>query len=282
MAFNVKLELIIGEENILISDLNIEFRIERSIRYSENFAEFTIYNAKETTVKKISKNESDLTFKFGYVDEIKGNEDISVLFFGNVIDPVTNIDGSNKITKLKSVLMKSSKLKRRLKQVSFSYVPDTLLSSVIKDIGNMLGIVVWGAENAEIQLLNGFTYIGSTRGALLYCKKILEKERKSLYIDNTEIVIYSLDSRTSKYSTIYLDYESGLISVDDITDYADPDRPDDKRIEFQSLIIPKMQTNGLLTIKNTNKHEGTYLIEKMILEGNNFGGQNICKGEAIL
>jgi hypothetical protein len=277
MAFNRKIELSVGEvgQGLLISGLDIEFDIERSINFSENTASFTVYNAKSDTRNKVLKKNNNLIFKAGYEDQ-----GIGTIFIGNITTSISSQSGSDWITEIQASSIRSEKQAIQNTYVSLSYGPNIKLSIPIQEIGVALGLTVLGLENATLNLDNGFVFVGSARSALKYVKNILEIEGKSIYIDNTQIVIYNVGEKDSRFSSVRLNYNSGLLNVKDITDYDNQSAKNPKRIEFESLIIPKLQPNGLITLVQTD-HDGSYIIEKLKYTGDNFGGDNVCIGEAI-
>lgn len=273
------MELSIGPDGtgLVVSDLDIEFNIDRSNTISENTAEFIIYNAKESTRKEILRKENNIIFDYGYDDE----SSMGTLFVGNINTSKSRQEGADWITTIISESSQSKDKPLTNNNISFSYAEDTLLSRPLQDIANRLGIAVFGLDNANINLANGFTFAGSTRGALKECQQRLKSHDVALYIDNNTLVIYNIDNRSSRFSPVFLDYDSGLLRLDDITEQDKQSAKNPKRISFESLIIPKLQPNGLIIIQNTNKLEGTYLIEKLNFAGDNFGGENMCTGEAI-
>lgn len=286
MAWDRIVELSIGTngQGLLISDLHIDFKIERSVTLSENFAEFTIYNAKEETRNKILKIGNNLIFKAGYKDE-----GISALFAGNIIESISLKEGSNIITKIKSV-SKSTKKELQYQTVSLSYGPKTSLIIPLQQIAGLAGAVVNGINNANILLVNGWVYVGSLNGAIRYIRNILNSYDIDMYIDNNELVVYQ-KGVASKFEVVILSYTGGLISVNNITEQEVSNRSkkasstrkkainNKKRIGFEALIIPQLQINAPVTI-NTDKIKGTFLTEKLIFEGNNYGGDFKVIGEA--
>ena len=97
-----------------------------------------------------------------------------------------------------------------------------------------------------------------------------------MYIDNNEIVIYNIGT-PSRFKTVLLSYTGGLLSIKDITK-ADEKK---KRVSFTSLIIPQIRINGLVSIKNTGTNDGSYIVDKFIAQGSNWGSnQYNMKGEA--
>lgn len=272
------MELSIGPDGtgLAISDLHMSFHVERSNTISENTSEFIIYNAKESTRKEISRKENNIIFDYGYEDE-----DMGTLFIGNVDTAESFQEGPDWITTIVGAAIQSKNSPLTNSYISFSYAEDTLMTQPLNDIATRLGLAVYGLDNAAVNLANGFAYSGSTRGALKECAQRLKAFDVALYIDNNTIVIYNTGSRISRFSPVFLDYNSGLIRLKDITEKNNQESKNPRRIAFDSIIIPKLQPNGLVTIQNTGKLEGTYLIESLVFDGDNFGGENICSVEAI-
>jgi len=287
MAFDRKVELSVftQTQKVDISGLHIEFSIERSIEFAENTAEFTIYNAKESTRKEVLKKGNNISFKFGYADESLDETDEvgSTLFAGNISKVTTAQVGPDWITTILAASIQSDQIPLQSTQVKISYSKDVLLSQPLRDIATAMGIVtVTGGTNANINLDNGFTHVGSARSGLKRLRDILKSNNVGLYIDNDQIVVFNKGDRTSRFDPVFLDVESGLLSAEDITDFdnqEDKSQETLKRIGFECIIIPKLQPRGLVTIK-ASQVDGTFLIEKLAFDGDNFGGENLCSGEA--
>ena len=277
MAWNRKVELIVESDlsAVTISDLHVDFDVQRSVTFSDNTATFTVYNASEDTRKEILRQGNNLVFKAGYEDE-----GIGVLFIGNITEAVSRLQGPDWVTEIQASAIRSDSEPLENTNVVLSYAPSTSLASVLRQLGTAMGLVVTGAENANITLPNGWVYVGSTRGALDYCLKILKDNNAALYIDNNTIVIYRTDTTSSTFTAVYLDYDSGLKSVEDITETTDETKRAEKRIGFNSIILPKIQPNGLIQI-STPGLSGIFLVEVVRFSGNNYGGGFDCEGEAV-
>jgi hypothetical protein len=285
MAFNRILKLFIYEplnaQNQLkqteISDLHLEFLVTRSNTSSENTAEFIIYNANEDTRKKVLKQENNLRFEVGYVDET-----IGTIYSGNITEVKSILDAGDWITTVSSSTILDQKKALTKIYTPLSYASGVLLSTPLQSIATQMGLVLVGGLNANVPLKNGWTYAGEARGALEYCRKILKANNADLYRDNTQIIVYRTDI-PSQFESIVLTYNNGLLRVSELVE--DPrkrkNKKKSKRIEFESLIIPKLQPNGKIAITNTDKLDGVYTIEKLVFEGDNFGGENKIIGEAV-
>ena len=284
MAFDRKVELVIGEggRGLDIADLDIEFKIVRSVAFAENEAEFLIYNAKPETRSKILKKGNSLSFSAGYKDQAFG-----VIFIGQILEAKSYQDGADMLTKIIATNTSSETKPLSRTLVSLSYEPKTNAKVILNEIAELLGLALIGIDNADLDLPilpNGFSYAGIVRGALQYATNILKSKKLGLYIDNTSLVVYKLDG-TSTFTAGYLSYDTGLLSVEkEERSHNDQQRPEDETernyINFTSLLNPRMKPNGLVEI-DTEKLKGVYLIHKIDFEGDNFGGDFVCVGEAV-
>ena len=278
MAFDRKVNLSVFSENnklTVISDLELSFNIDRSTTFEENTAEFTIFNAQESTRKEILKEGNGIIFEAGYKDE--GS---AIIYNGNITRSVSQNVGPDFVTTIQSALSQSQNKKTSNPNVIISVGPDVLLLQIIQQIGATLGLSIIGGENARIPVSNGYTHVGSARAALKYCRDILRANGADLYRDNTSIVIFNIDNRVSRFTPVFLDYDSGLLNAEDITDYDSQEKKQPKRIGFSSIIVPKLQPNIATTIRSDNVN-GTYIVEKLNIFGDTFGGDFDMDGEAV-
>lgn len=274
MAFNRIIELQAGPNGtgLLISQLDIDFRIEKTSDLASNSASFIIYNAKESTRKETLKKGNNIIFKTGYADESVG-----VLFVGNITTSTSEKPGNTWITKIKASSIVSKDKSLSVIPVSLSYAPNISISKPLKILGQLGDLIISGITNIEnIKMTNGWVYAGTFGGALRYIKSILDSNKIGMYIDNNEIVIYKI-GEASRYKTVLLTYTGGLLNIKDIT------KTDEKkkRVEFTTLMIPQIRVNGVVTFKNTS-NDGSYIVDKFIAEGNNYGGRFDIKGEATV
>lgn len=274
MALNRIVNLSIGVDGtgLLLSQLDIDFNIEKNTNVSANFAEFTIYNAKESTRKNVLKKGNNLIFELGYDDEA-----VAVVFIGNIIESFSEKIGPDWVTKIKAYTIRSKTDALQVATVSLSYTANTPVSSPLNAIAQSYGLIVSGLSNiSSLKLPNGWTYAGTFNGAIRYIKGILENKNFGLYIDNNEILIYKI-GEAARYKVIILSYDGGLISVRDISKTEEQK----KRIEFKSIIIPQVRINGAIVVTGTPLNDGTYIVDKLKISGNNYGGDFNIVGEAV-
>ncbi len=286
MAWGRYCELTVGEGGygVLISALHIEFDIQKTMKLSENFAKFVIYNAASSTRNEILTEGNNLTFSAGYDDE-----GISTIFIGQITEAKTQKIGPDWVTELKAVTTRGQSKTIGTIPITLSFGARTALSSIINSLAATLGLVVNGISNANIILPNGWIYTGTTNGALRYIEDILVNEGKGLYITNDELVIYNIGT-ASKFEVTYLTYTGGLLTIEDVTEAPKKSQGDgknrnkiqqvSKRVRYETILIPTLQLNAPVTVSGTDQ-DGTYINEKVTFVGDNFGGDYLCHGEAI-
>jgi hypothetical protein len=125
MAFNRLIELkVTNQANIVtdMADLEIEWSIERSISFSENSAEFTIFNAKEDTRKKVLKEGNNIVFSYGYEDENVGsNKELGNIYSGNIKTAASGQTGTDWITTIQATTQMGKNKKIENVYVRLSY-----------------------------------------------------------------------------------------------------------------------------------------------------------------
>ena len=271
MAFGRVCELSVGSDGqgLLISDLDMEFEVNRSLTFAENTATFKIYNVKEETRKNILRVGNNVLFKVGYEDEAVG-----LIFAGNIREASSVKRGVNRETEIFAITGRGTTGELTSQYISLSFGAGSNLQQVITNLSRLYGFVVFGLENANIRLPNGWCYVGLLGGAFRYVEEILKANNKGIYRDNDEMVIYNL-GENSKFDIITLTPTGGLLYVEDITN---PESDKTTRLKFTSLIIPQVQVNGLVFIKNES-YNSVFSVEKLHYTGNNFGGDYKMEGE---
>lgn len=280
-----KLSIGPGAIGLLISDLDIEFEIQKSMKLSENFAQFKIYNAQFSTRNDILKQGNNVTFAAGYEDE--GN---STIFIGQITRSISKKISCDWVTDIVAVTSRGKLKKIDAIPLTLSFAANSILSTIISQLASTLGLVVAGVENANIILANGWVYQGTTGGALRYIQNILRNEGKDLYFNDDELVIYNIGI-ASKFEIVRLVYGGGLLSIEDITEPPKESqgigkkrrkiKEVSKRIRFETILIPQLQLNAPVNVFGTDQ-DGTYIVEKLSFIGDNFGGDYVCRGEAIV
>jgi len=281
MAFNRILNVKVGFEHtgILISDLNIDFQIERSIDFSANSAKLKIYNPALDTQEKFLKKGASVIVTAGYDDEGSG-----VIYVGQITESVAYKEGPNRIVDIVAGSIQNANRDLEYITVSLSYKRNTAITTPLKDITTALGLTTYGFEIANnIKLSNGFSFAGSAKAAFARCKDILIANGMDLFIDNTTVVVFKKNTANTRFKVVYLTPETGLIGTAKLTDSSKAGNPEEEfplRVSFKSLLNPSLNPNGVIVIDKSTV-EGTFVLEKVSFSGNNYGGAFIATGEGV-
>lgn len=278
MAFNRIVEVEIGNNigtNLRLSNLDIAFEIERSFDLSSNTANFTIYNAKEETRQKILKPKNNIIFKAGYEDE--GNT--GTIFTGIITESTSKKQDTEWMTEIQATDFSSNTSNLLKETAELSYSKRTPLSQIVNDVRGLLNVPLAGLDNITTVLNHNFVYSGDMRGLIKELEKVLLPINLGLYFDNSEMVIYVLGQQNSKFGTVRITPQSGLIGeIEEIKD----DKKDDgkKRYSISTLLNPKIKPNVLVQVQSS-KVNGLFIVEKVRFTGDNFGGDFTCGIEAV-
>lgn len=299
MAFNREVEVIVAApellnfhetpktqtEGVLLSGLDLDFKVERSNVFAENTAELTIYNADAETRTKLLREGANITISAGYTDQWKG-----LIFIGNICAESQHYreDDGTFVTKIKAASVRADDKPLETTLVSLSFSKGTTLKSVLSEIAISQGVILHYAIEADLPQQNGFAYAGKIRGALELCQKILRSSGYGLFIDNGELVVYALDAKDSTYIAASLTYDTGLLSVTEVT----PAVTDDKNIKNKSkkklqpakkykllcLINPNISPNSVVHVKAAGLDDN-YIVQKATFMGDNYGNKFECELE---
>ena len=198
-----------------VSALRIDARCVRSRVFANNELEATIYNANESTINKFLQRGTNVALYAGYEDE--GTP--GLMYQGNIIDSKTYRQGSDTLTVVRSMALRSLSRPFTATPVCLSFEPGKTAADVIDSIGALLGLVPIGKEMAaEVKFDGGWTYVGPVSGAMKRLGQDLRPAGIGLYVDLAELVVFKY-SGDSTYTMAFISQETGLISLQDTTDY---------------------------------------------------------------
>lgn len=267
-----------------VSQLDIEFEVQRSNKFTQNTATIRVYNADKDTRTKLLIEGANVLLRAGYQDQ----ESVGVIFLGNVSAPAKSErqEDGTWVTTLKAAAVRADEKPLEETLVSLSYAPKIPLQSVVQELADAQGLALnWGV--GTILLDNGWAYAGKIRGAFDYIRKILKSNGSGLYLDNGELVVYSLIGN-STYQAAFLDYDSGLIGVDVqpiaptndkifVDESGKKYRPA-RAIRAQCLLNAAIRPNSIVVV-DTPEIKGNFVVQKVKFTGDNFGGSFDCELE---
>lgn len=118
-------------DTLLVEDLRIAFKIEKSLSTDPNKVEVSIYNLSEESRKKTQKKDAALIVQAGYEDNI------AQIFSGTVRVVSHVLNGGDRITKL---LAGDGEKEFRTARINESFAPGATFSQVAKKLLDQLGL----------------------------------------------------------------------------------------------------------------------------------------------
>lgn len=230
-----------------VSALRMDARCVRSRVFDDNELEATIHNANEDTINKFLQRGTNIALYAGYEDE----GEPGLMYQGNIIDSKTFRSGTETLTVIRSIALRSLTRPFTSTPVCLGFPPNSNAGKIIDSIGTILGLVAIGKEMAsEVVFKSGWNYVGPVSGALKRLGQDLRTKGLGLYVDLAELVVFRF-SADSTYSVAFISQESGLLSVQNTTDYISAAR------ENLSSLAAKTQQNGVSNSEVILKPEDT-------------------------
>ena len=282
-----------------VSALRIDARCVRSRVFNDNEMEATILNANSDTISKFLQRGTNIMLYAGYE---QGGEP-GLMWQGNIIDSKTLSNGTDTVTTIRSIALRSLKRPFTCTPVCLGFKPGATAADVIDSICAILGLVPYGKEMAtEVSFPSGWTFVGNVMNAMKKLAQDLETKGMGIYVDLAEMVVFR--HRTdSSYSIAYLTPDSGLLNLENTTDYVGlartsiddmaskvgektksgkvvlkPEDVDDvyaqldkiftnmkKTYSAKTMVIPKLRPNALVRINDERRgvHDGLFVVDKM-------------------
>lgn len=281
-----------------VSALRIDARCVRSRVFDDNELEATIHNASADTINKFLQRGTNVALYAGYEDEGMPG----LMYQGNIIDSKTYRAGTDTLTVIRSIALRSLTRPFTCTPVCLTFRPGSTASDVLNSIGAILGLVVIGAEMAaEVKFASGWTYVGPVSGAMKRLGQDMRAKGLGLYVDLAELVVFRYSS-DSTYSIAFISPQTGLLNLQNTTDYISaahsnlaslaaktqsssdskevvlkPEETDDayalldkvftnmkKTYNARTIVMPKMRPNSLVHVSYDEMSvDGLFVVDRM-------------------
>lgn len=203
-----------------VAALRIDARCVRSRVFDDNELEATIHGANDDTIAKFLKRGTNIALYAGYEE----GAEPGLIYQGNIIDSKTYRSGTEILTVIRSIAMRSLTRPFTCTPVCLHFKPGSDAGQVVRAIANILGLVPIGAEMAsEVKFPAGWTFVGPVSQAMKRLAQDMRTKGVGIYVDLAEMVIFKY-SQDSSYSIAYISPESGLLNLQDTTDYVEAAR----------------------------------------------------------
>ena len=198
-----------------VSKLRIDARCTRSRVFDDNSFDATIHNANDDTINKFLQRGTNIALYAGYDDE----GEPGLMYQGNIIESKTYRSGTETITVIRSLSLRSLKRPFTCTPVSLAFGPGSNAGQILDSIGSILGLVLIGKEMASDVVFDaGWNYVGMVSGAIKRLRQDLRTKGLGLYTDLAELVVYSFETY-STYTMAAISPNTGLLNLQDTTDY---------------------------------------------------------------
>ena len=282
-----------------VAALRIDARCVRSRVFDDNELEATIHNASDDTIARFLARGTNIALYAGY----EQGAEPGLMYQGNIIDSRTYREGTETLTVIKSIALRSLKRPFTCTPVCLGFRPGSNASQVVDSICAILGLVPIGKEMAAgVEFPAGWTFVGPVSQAIKRLAQDMRAKGLGIYVDLAEMVIFSY-SQDSTYSIAYLSPDSGLLSLQDTTDYSGaahaglqdlaskvgekpekkgdvvlkPEDVDDayalldkiftnmkKTYSARTIVVPKMRPNSLVHIADSRRGvDGLFVVDRM-------------------
>lgn len=198
-----------------VAALRIDARCVRSRVFDDNELEATIHNASDDTIARFLQRGTNIALYAGY----EQGAEPGLMYQGNIIDSKTYRDGTETLTAIRSIALRSLQRPFTCTPVCLGFKPGADAGQVVDSICAILGLVPQGKEMAsEVKFPAGWTFVGPVSQAMKRLAQDLRAKGMGIYVDLAEIIVFRY-SQDSTYSIAYLSPDSGLLNLQDTTDY---------------------------------------------------------------
>lgn len=288
MAFGRILQVKVGSDPlsnsaVMISDLNMEVEVERSIYYDKGgTCELTVFNATSKMREECCRQGAGIEVRIGYDDELGGST--GAIFIGNVLEGYSTLTSGTWVTRVRASASRPVGKVLETTVVSVSYRAGSQLREVLRDVAVALGLKLDTAKMPAIALPNGFTEATTSSVIVRRLRDILVANGYGLYMDNNEMLVYQAGV-VGDYQVTTLTADSGLLKISKVESAASRRRaimsrkskkkPDTSNVlglvEFSSLALPEIQPNAVIGLR-ASAFTGRCLVETVKFKLDNSGG----------
>lgn len=198
-----------------VAALRIDARCVRSRVFDDNELEATIHNASDDTIARFLQRGTNIALYAGY----EQGAEPGLMYQGNIIDSKTYRAGTETLTAIRSIALRSLQRPFTCTPVCLGFKPGADAGQVVDSICAILGLVPQGKEMAaEVKFPAGWTFVGPVSQAMKRLAQDLRAKGMGIYVDLAEMIVFRY-SQDSTYSIAYLSPDSGLLNLQDTTDY---------------------------------------------------------------
>lgn len=200
----------------LVSDLDMEFRVERSTIWFEHKAEFRLWNPSRSTMQMVMGDGNSVIFRAGYQDEVVGT-----IWVGQIGLAYPIREGRDTVLHIHCTSGRGGQYRLARVRVAMSFAAGTKVVRILEDIAAYAGLALGGLRNLGdwVELGSPLTLVGDLRTVLRALGElVLSEYGATLYVDNNQLMVFRAGGDKSELELTLLTRGSGLISATPMRD----------------------------------------------------------------
>ena len=240
-----------------ITDLRIEFEIEKTSETTYNNAVVKVYNLSQKSRNLINQASTEkplvAQLEVGYAND----SSLSILFTGNVPKAFSTVKQPNTITEFSSL---DGQFELANSTLDKSYSEGSLITTALNDVISATGLkkgYVPTDINGKFQ--NGLCLSGS-------CKKHLDTLTQKVGLE------WSIQDKAINIKQANMSIGGNVLNLTPETGLINSQIKREQGIQCVSLIIPKYLNPGMAVKIESRDFTGTYVIRKSVFKGCNLDG----------
>jgi len=254
---------------IEVSELRVQFKIEKSLESSPNACEVTITNANPATRAFLEKKPLVVRLDAGYDDNSRH------VFTGDLRYGQSQLDGTDWNTTLQ---LGDGDRAYRNARVSRSYRKGTSVITALKEVATSLGLQLSGdvaaSPDLQVQFASGHSLQGPARDELT---RLLAPFGYHWSIETGRLQILK-DQAVAPGTAFLISQDTGMIGS---PDYATPERNGKPpQLKVKTLLYPELFAGAPINV-NSRDVEGVFRINKLIHSGDTHDSDWTTEIEAI-
>ncbi|QHJ84957.1 MAG: hypothetical protein [Bacteriophage sp.] len=265
--FGRVLQLNIGntKESLVYNNLRITFDVKKTITQEPNTAEIGIYNLNSTNRNLITSKKYNLVELFVCYQE----DDLRMIFKGNVISVENTSSGNDIITKLKCGDGYTAYTEKTIiKTMAAGQTDSDFLNAAANSFGIQKGNIDLPNDRA---LPRAKTFMCDTREAM---SKIATNNNADWSIQDDQLVVVPKNKAIKNNEGFVISRETGMIGSPQKTD---------KGLELTTLCNPHFKIGALVRVQSVlTEYNGDYKVQSIQHSGDLLGGdwksKLVCTG----
>lgn len=260
-----------------ISELHIQFSVEKADVSSPNTAKISLWNLSPAHKAALEEKDCIVTLNAGYEDSVP------MVLTGTVTNVVTEDDGADQKT---TIDVLDGRKELRDSYVTFEYLQTTDSKLILQDAAGQMGLPITFSQGASFKPLESYSYVGLAKNVM---DKVCASNGLTWTIQNGVIQVTKANEPISTIAHL-ISSKTGLIgSPKKLTQSeknsgnAEENSSKNKAQagwEIRYLLNAAIGVNDLVQLESKTAN-GIFRVESVKLEGDNMAGDWMCTAKVV-